>query len=185
MYLSELLILSAGLAADACAVSMTNGMCSRKFCLSRAAVIACCFGIMQGLMPLIGFLIGSVFYRIISAYDHILALLLLVGIGLHMLLDALHEQSEQTQKDLSFRMIMLQSIAVSIDALAVGIGFSAFSGFRIIPAVSVIAAVTAAMSFLSVWIGKRFGDVLNRKAKICGGLLLIFIGVRIFFSHII
>ena len=81
-------------------------------------------------------------------------------------------------------LLMMQGIAGSIDALAVGISFSAFAQFRILPAAAMIASVTAVLSIAGVLIGRRFGAILQTKAQILGGLILIGIGIRIFVSHV-
>lgn len=183
MGMTELLLLAVGLSMDACAVSMTNGMCCKKIGKGWTLAMGACFGVMQGLMPLLGFLLGMLFVDIISAFDHWLALILLGFIGGKMIFEACRHEEETAAPEMTVRLLLLQGIATSIDALAVGIGFSAFADFRILPAVSLIAAVTFSLSAAGVLLGKRFGSLLNDKAQICGGLILIAIGIKIFVQH--
>ncbi|HIZ55350.1 MAG TPA: manganese efflux pump MntP family protein, partial [Firmicutes bacterium] len=82
------------------------------------------------------------------------------------------------------KLVFVQAIATSIDALAVGVSFAAMT-VQIWTAVSVIAVTTFILSFCSVRIGKRFGDLLNHKAEILGGLILIGIGLKIFIEHML
>ena len=184
MQTAELILLAAGLAMDACAVSMTNGLCCRNMRGGWVAADGLCFGAMQGAMPLLGFLLGSCFYTVIAAFDHVLALIMLCTIGGKMLWEACGSAADACGSDMTVPLLMLQGIAGSIDALAVGISFSAFAQFRILPAAGVIAAVTALMSAAGVLIGRRFGRILRTKAQILGGLILIGIGIRIFVSHV-
>ncbi|MBQ8922972.1 MAG: manganese efflux pump [Oscillospiraceae bacterium] len=184
MHFTELLLLSVGLGTDACAVSMTNGMCGRRLRGGWILADGLVFGLMQGAMPLLGYLLGSMFSGVICAFDHFIALVLLCVIGGKQVFEALHPDADAQNERLTVPLLLLQGIATSIDALAVGVSFSAFSGFRILPAISLIAAVTAVMSFSGVLIGRRFGAWLAGRAQLAGGLLLIAIGVRIFLSHL-
>lgn len=184
MQTAELILLAAGLAMDACAGSMTNGLCCRNMHGGWIAADGLCFGAMQGAMPLLGFLLGSCFYSVIAALDHVLALILLCAIGGRMLWEAHGSTADSGGSNMTIPLLMMQGIAGSIDALAVGISFSAFAQFRILPAAAMIASVTAVLSIAGVLIGRRFGAILQTKAQILGGLILIGIGIRIFVSHV-
>ena len=183
MTMTELLLLSIGLGADACAVSMTDGMTVQKRSCKSALMIAVCFGLMQGMMPLLGYLAGMNFTAKIAAYDHLIALLLLSGIGLKQITEAASADSESLPK-LSIRLILLQGIATSLDALAVGVSLAAFPSTNIITAAGIIAFTAFLMSFTGYFIGRKCGRMLGRKAQVCGGIILIGIGLHIFLSHI-
>ena len=83
---------------------------------------------------------------------------------------------------ITFGALMVQGIATSIDALAVGVSFAAIK-VNIISAAAFICFVTFILSFIAVKIGKKFGDLLNSKAEIIGGIILILIGFKIFVQH--
>ena len=70
MSLLELLIIAIGLSMDAFAVSIGKGLSVTKIKLSHALKVGLWFGGFQALMPLIGYLLGSTFADIVSAYDH-------------------------------------------------------------------------------------------------------------------
>ena len=180
----ELFLLAVGLSADAFAVSVTNGMCKKNIRLGWTFAIAATFGIFQGIMPTIGYALGSTFTKFISQYDHIIALILLGFIGGKMLYDGVKGDGEEScdMIKLTFGALIVQGIATSIDALAVGVSFAAMS-VNIISAAAFICSVTFVLSFIAVLIGKKFGDLLNNKAEIIGGLILIGIGVKIFVEH--
>ncbi len=181
MKLFEILLIGVGLSMDAAAVSMTNGMCY-EMNWKRVLSIALSFGIFQGLMPLIGYFAGSLFAQRIAAFDHWIALVLLALIGGKMIFDGLHPDSVETVKPFSFSLLMVQSIATSIDALAVGVSFAAMS-VNIFAAVTLIAVTTFAISAAAVRIGVRVGDKLGAKAEIFGGTILVLIGIKIFAEH--
>ena len=75
------------------------------------------------------------------------------------------------------------AIATSIDALAVGITF-AFLKVNMIVATIMIGIVTFAICVIGVKIGNKFGDKYERKAEVVGGLILIFMGIKILLEHL-
>lgn len=167
---------------DASAVSMSNGMTMKKQITKNALIIGLMFGVFQGLMPVIGYLAGTVFSDYMSSIDHWIALTLLGFIGVKMLLEAFKNDDKIRNFKLNFKVLTVQAIATSIDALAVGVSLSALK-VNIITSAIIIAVITFVFSFLSVFIGKKFGDVLNKKAEILGGCILIAIGLKIFIEH--
>ena len=179
----EIILIGIGLSMDAVAVSMTNGMCLKQMHVKHAFVTALAFGLFQGIMPLIGYFAGSVFAEKVNAIDHWLALILLGFIGGKMVYEAVKSDEDHTVcKVLTFRLLLVQAIATSIDALAVGVSFAALT-VNIISSVCIIAATTFILSFIAVYIGKKFGDLLKQKAEIVGGIILILIGLKIFVEH--
>lgn len=184
MGILELLLIAVGLSMDAFAVSVTNGLCKKNMNLKWTIGSALTFGLFQGVMPTLGYALGSTFTSYVERFDHIIALILLGMIGGKMLWDAFHEKEEGTEQNssLSFGELMIQGVATSIDALAVGVTFSAMKA-NIVVSAGFIAAITFLLSLAAVWVGKKFGAVLNKKAEIAGGLILIGIGVKIFIEH--
>ncbi|NCC90594.1 MAG: manganese efflux pump [Spirochaetia bacterium] len=186
MGIVELLLVSVGLAMDAFAVSLCKGLRMRKINYSQAFVIALFFGFFQAAMPLLGWLLGMQFERYITAVDHWIAFILLSIIGSKMLYDSLTEDPScpvETVTRLDLRELLLLSIATSIDALAVGITL-AFLKTDIFLSVSMIGVVTFLLCLAAVAIGNRFGNRLQSKAGILGGVVLILIGLKILLSHL-
>ena len=85
---------------------------------------------------------------------------------------------EKVNDDMGVKSMFLLAIATSIDALAVGVSL-AFLKVNIIPAVSFIGCITFVCSAAGVKIGSLFGDKYQSKAELCGGIILILIGVKI------
>ena len=184
MRLTELLLLAIGLSMDAFAVSVTNGLCCKKVNWKGAVACGLCFGLYQGLMPTIGFALGKTFESLITSIDHYIALILLGFIGGKMLIDGIKNEDEKTEcpASLTLGLLIVQGIATSMDALAVGVSFAALA-VNIVSAAAFICCVTFIFSFVGFFIGKRFGTMLNNKALILGGVILIAIGVKIFIEH--
>ena len=182
----ELLLLAVGLAMDAFAVSVADGMCLKRCGMREALAIGLCFGFFQAAMPVVGFLCGSLFYQQIRlGVDHWIAFGLLAFLGIRMILEGIKTRRERQGEGcavegerLTFRLLLIQGVATSIDALAVGISLSAVHA-NIVSAALSIGVVTAALCFVATFMGRRFGTILNDKAELLGGIILVAIGVKI------
>ncbi len=186
MGLIELLLIAVGLSMDAFAVSVTNGLCYKNVKLKWTFAMGLCFGLFQGAMPTIGYFLGSTFADYISALDHYIALILLCFIGGKMLYDVVKSKEEDIQTtgaSIGLGILLVQGVATSIDALAVGVSFAMLPDVDIVTAAGFIALVTFMLSVAAVFVGKKFGSLLNNKAQIIGGLILIAIGIKIFIEH--
>ena len=183
MDLMTLFVLALGLSMDAFAVSISNTMCFSGLRRSQCAAASLSFGLFQGLMPTIGFFAGRAFAGVISSVDHWVAFLLLGFIGGNMVREAVQEMRQPpecpVQRDYTFRMMMAQAVATSIDALAVGVTFGMEPDVQIIPSALLIGATTFVISFSGVIIGNVFGARWKDKAQIAGGVMLILVGLKI------
>ncbi len=169
---------------DAFAVSMTNGITSREHTVKIALKSGLAFGFFQMLMPLVGYFAGSSLAGVAERFANLLALLLLSFIGLRMVWNGLKppETGEDAPpRNLSLATLGTQALATSIDALAVGAGLGVIQADPFITA-GTIGLVTFTISFAGVLVGKKFGSIFNTKAEMAGGLILIFIGIKIFFG---
>ena len=194
MGIIEILLTGVGLSMDAAAVSMTNGMNEPKMKLPKILLIALFYGVAQGVMPLIGYYAGSLFATAVAKIAPWLALVLLGFIGGKMIFEAICElkkngEQPKEAKPLSLGSLAVQALATSIDALAVGISLVALDksgalAVNIFVAVSMIAASTFIISLVSVFVGKKFGELLSDKAELVGGLILVAIGLKIFIEGI-
>ena len=183
MRVVELLLLSIGLAMDAFAVSVCKGISMKKMNWKKAIVIGLYFGGFQALMPTIGYFLGTAFQSLITSIDHWIAFILLGIIGGGMIKEAFEDDKENVNDDVGFKTMIILAIATSIDALAVGITF-AFLNVNLILAVSLIGIITFIISVIGTKIGNRFGDKYERKAEMVGGIILIFLGIKILLEHI-
>lgn len=196
MGILDILLTGVGLSMDAAAVSMTNGMNEPKMKLPKILLIALFYGAAQGLMPLIGYYAGSLFAEAVAKIAPWIALVLLGFIGGKMIFEAIRafkkkkngEEAEEA-KPLSIGALAAQAIATAIDALAVGVSLVALDksgalAVNIFVAASMIAVTTFVISLVSVFIGKKFGELLSDKAELVGGLILVAIGLKIFIEGV-
>lgn len=177
MELMELFLIAVGLSMDAFAVSICKGLSLGKIKVKHMCIAGIWFGGFQALMPLIGYFLGSFFADMITAYSHWIAFILLVFLGAKMIKEAMGEE-ENLDASMGAKDMFLLAVATSIDALAVGVSF-AFLQVDIVPAVSFIGVVTFICSAIGVKIGSIFGAKYKSRAEICGGVILILIGIKI------
>lgn len=183
MSIFELFLIAIGLSMDAFAVSICKGLAMKKMDLGKACIVGLWFGGFQGLMPLIGFLLGQSFESYITSIDHWIAFVLLSLIGISMIREALSKEEEEANASLDFKTMFLLALATSIDALAIGVTF-AFLKVRIVPAISLIGATTFVLSAIGVKIGNVFGIRYKAKAEVAGGIILIGMGCKILLEHL-
>ena len=181
MDLIELLMIAVGLSMDAFAVSICKGLSLKQLKPGHALLVGFYFGGFQALMPTFGWVLGFRFERVIVSIDHWIAFFLLTVIGVGMIRES--RKTEELDDDLSFRTMVLLAIATSIDALAVGITF-AFLKVRILPAAGLIGVTTFLLSAAGVYIGHAFGLKYKAKSELAGGIILIFIGLKILLEHL-
>lgn len=184
MKLFELFFISIGLAMDAFAVSICKGLSMKKMNWKKAIIIGLYFGFFQGLMPVIGYFLGSRFETIVTNVDHWIAFILLSIIGGNMIKESRAVETEYCNDDISFKTMLMLAIATSIDALAVGITF-AFLKVNFVLSISMIGVVTFILSIIGVKIGNKFGDKYENKAEMLGGCILIIMGIKILVQHLL
>ncbi|HLD24106.1 MAG TPA: manganese efflux pump MntP family protein [Sulfuricurvum sp.] len=177
-----LLILAVALAMDSVAVSIAIGSKYKDLFLSKALFAASVFGFFQGAMPIAGYFIGISFAEYVQSFDHWIAFVLLVGLGGKMLYEAYQNEFDEEVSDLSTKTLITLAIATSIDAMAIGVTF-AFLQTDIYTAASVIALVTFVLCVVAVYVGKKLGSLLESKAEMLGGVILIGLGFKILLEH--
>ena len=179
-----LFLLAVGLSMDAFAVSVCKGLAMDKVTVGKACLVGLWFGGFQALMPLVGYFLGQQFAGAIQSFDHWVAFGLLGLIGMNMIKEALSEDEEKVNDDLSVKTMFLLAVATSIDALAVGISLSLTGQVQIYTAIALIGATTFLLSAVGVKIGAVFGSRFEKKAEMAGGVILIFLGVKILLEHL-
>lgn len=188
MGFSELLLIAVGLSMDAFAVAVCKGLKMRRLDIGKTAVIALFFGGFQALMPLLGWALGKQFEHYITSIDHWIAFFLLLFIGGKMIIESFKKDKDTDEKPeyeekLDLKELTLMAVATSIDALAVGVTF-AFLQVNILTSITVIGSVTFILSALGVGVGHKFGAKYKNKAELCGGIILVLIGIKILLEHL-
>lgn len=188
MDLISTIVLACGLAMDAFAVSISSSIVLKEIKWSHALKFGLFFGVFQAGMPLIGWLAGIGFRSLIQGIDHWIAFGLLVLIGGKMIRESFKKDetdcNSPANNPLKFHVLLGLSIATSIDALAAGVSFGLLK-LNIVTVITIIGAVTFALSTLGARIGKRLGSRFGERVELLGGIILVGIGVKIVIEHII
>ena len=200
----QIILLGIGLSMDAFSVALVDGLTMRDINKKRMFFIAGAFGVMQAVMPLIGFWIVELVTRIAGdiAGEHAgeiaalvvvwLAFILLLFIGFKMLIESIIElrkpQEEKEEKFFSYRNVLLYSLLTAIDALAAGVtmhtGLS--TTMTVWLHVSIILTITFAISLVGLLLGKQIMRLLKGRYEISGiigGVILILLAVWVIVSH--
>jgi len=181
----SLVLLSIGLAMDAFSVSIVAGFGLGKVKLIDSLKVSISFGVAHIIMPILGWFLGSTVITLIQRWDHWLAFILLAFVGFRMLKEGLEEETEEVNSSylLGFASLIMFTVSVSIDALAVGLSFSLQELSIWIPSIY-MGAGTFIFTFIGLNIGNKTGQQFGKKAQIVGGLILTLIGLRIIITHL-
>lgn len=208
MTFTELLIIAIALAMDAFAVSICKGLASKGSYLKTGVVCGAWFGVFQGLMPFLGWLLGSTVADYIDKYKAYIVFILLAFLGVKMIIEAVKEAkegcacecqcsekssetlapapTEDKNDDASLAPFLMftMAIATSIDALATGLTFAA-TGANILLAVTLIGVVTFIFCFIGSIVGAKIGTKCKTQAEIAGGIILIGIGLKFLIERLV
>jgi putative Mn2+ efflux pump MntP len=190
--LTTVFMTAIGLAMDAFAASVANGVCVEGSAIAkRMLVFGASFGAAQAIMPVAGYYFAETFLAGIMRFAGIIAFVVLLIIGGKMIFegsDASASHIDTSRRDTSLKTILALAVATSIDALAVGASLSLLDKLGAAGAVrgiaapaAIIGAVAFVFSAAGVYIGCKVGKRLSKLAEIIGGCVLIFIGIKMLF----
>jgi manganese efflux pump family protein len=181
--LTELFLISLGLSMDCFAVSLICGS-SRKLSWHDVLRMSFLFGLFQGVMPLLGWVVGSSLLWLIEPVDHWIAFAILAFIGIKMIWQSFMGDEQKNALDIKKFMVLISlSFATSVDALITGVGFG-FIRVNILEAVAIISVVTFIVSVTGARLGARTTFLPARWAEFAGGIVLIAIGCKMLMEHL-
>ncbi len=181
-----LLLLALAMSTDAFAAAIGKGASLKNPHFSDALKMGLIFGSIEAVTPLIGWSIGNAAASYVEAWDHWIAFVLLVALGMHMIHEGLKKPAGdggELPSGSSFFKTALTAVGTSVDAMAAGASL-AFVDVNILLAAGLIGLTTTVMVTLGVMLGRVMGTFLGRKAEIIGGLTLIAVGAWILSSHL-
>lgn len=200
----QIVLLGIALSMDAFAVSITDGLIYQDINKKKALFIALVFGVMQGLMPLIGYWLvelveiivsegaganaGTIMAKVVTW----VAFALLLFIGGKMIIEGIlslrKPQEEKKTKLFSIKEVLLFGVATSIDALGSGVALHSglSDNITIFIHIAIIISITFVISFIGVILGGKIEKLFKGKTEITsiiGGCILIILAIWIVLSH--
>lgn len=187
MSLLTVIALAFGMSMDAFAAAIAKGAAIKNISRRNILRTAGIFGAIETMTPLIGWALGSVAQRYIKDWDHWIAFILLLLLGLHMIYEGLRQPNAETAdippgQPTRF-MLLTTAFATSIDSMIVGVGL-AFMEVNILFTSLTIGLATTTMAAIGLRLGNLLGDAIGKRAEILGGLVLIGIGSFILAEHL-
>ncbi len=180
----SIFLIGVALSMDAFAVGISCGVIKRKSEIVFPLKISFSFGFFQFGMVILGYFLGLKLLNFISQYDHWVSFLILFLIGLKMIYESFKIEEEKKINPEEFKTLLLLSFATSIDAFAVGISLSLLKIKILFPSI-LIGITTFILTLISVFSGRCLGKIFKKGAEIFGGLILIFIGIKILIEHLL
>ncbi len=178
-------VIALALAMDAFAVSIASGTIYKKLKIKYAFRIALFFGTFQAAMPLIGCSAALTISEYIKTFDHWVAFALLTAVGIKMIYESFKiKPANQSFDPSNLLVLLILSVATSIDALAIGFTLSIITS-SVITAAIIIGLITFLLSYIGILVGSSIGHFFESKIEAIGGLVLIAIGLKILIQHLI
>lgn len=173
------------MSTDAFAAAVGKGAALKKPHLKEALRTGLIFGVIEGITPIIGWVLGQAAASYVESWDHWIAFGLLAILGSHMVLKSFSKDADEAQKpnQHTFWGLAVTGFATSIDAMAVGASL-AFLDADIFSTAAAIGFATFVMVTIGVMVGRGLGAIAGKRAELIGGLVLITIGALILYEHI-
>jgi putative Mn2+ efflux pump MntP len=178
-----IILLAFSMSSDAFAAAIGKGAALRHPTLRGALRVGAIFGVIEGITPVIGWLLGRAASAYIAAFDHWVAFGLLVIIGGMMIWDSFHKEKHEKLQRHSLALLALTAVGTSIDALAVGVTLALVNANIAVNAMA-IGSATFLMTTIGILAGKVLGERFGRYAEAVGGVVLVVIGTGILLEHI-
>lgn len=179
MDLLTILVLAVALGSDAFSLCVGIGMAgvTRR----QVAVISLTILVFHIFMPLLGWYVGGFLGSKVGQAAAIAGALLLIYLGGKMIWDAIRPGVEEPQFVITNTGgLLLLSASVSMDALSVGFTLGT-QQVSLVLAAGIIGLVAGVMTLAGLTLGKYVGDWIGDKAQLVGGIILVGIGVKLFF----
>ena len=181
----SIFLIAVGLSMDVFAVSISSGIVIKNIRLGGALKIALMFGLFHVIMLMVGWLSGIGFKDYIQELDHLIGFGLLFIIGCKIVYEGLKTEKKKKQSNpANTWVLIILSIATSIDALVVGLSF-ALLDLLIVTTAIIIGGMVVVLSLAGVYIGNKIGHFFESKIEVAGGIILIGIGLKFLIEHLV
>lgn len=202
MTILELLLLAVALSLDTLAVAVSIAMCSGSYTTFQKNRYVFTISIFHVVMPIIGWLLGSSIYNLVTGFDHWIVFVLLSFIAGKMIYEGIDTEEKNCgeckdsdiSKYFSLSGGVLFGLALSIDAIVAGFACSLLEinifnnisqFFNMLIASLIIGVVAFLFTDVGIKVGKFVGAKIGKKSSIFGGLVLFGIAVKTLLEHLL
>jgi len=201
----QIILMGIALSMDAFAVAVTDGLTYTDINKRKSFFIAGVFGVMQAVMPLIGYwlvegiqvIVGSTGAEkagdIMSLVVTWIAFALLMFIGGKMLIEGIMDTKkpveERQPKKFSYKEVLIYGVATAIDALGTGVALHAgtlSNNATIFLHAAIIMCCTFIICVIGLFLGNKIEKLFKGRyeiTQIIGGVILLLLGVWIVLGH--
>ncbi|MAS87565.1 MAG: hypothetical protein CMH30_06275 [Micavibrio sp.] len=189
MSIASTTLIAMSMSTDAFAASLAKGAHAKNPAIAHALKLGLIFGVVEFIMPLIGWILGHIAKSYVESFDHWIAFILLGIIGYKMIREGstpaeIESETKITKnKNASFLRTVMTACSTSIDSLTVGISLSFLSVDIWLTAIA-IGFATFTMSSIGILAGHYIGLRIGKIAELIGGSILIAIGLSILLTHL-
>ena len=186
----EVILIGIALSMDACAITIANCATYKgRLGAKKEWAMPIAFAFFQGLMPLIGFFVGYLFYDYVGSIAKFITAGIFFLLAGKIIFDIIKEKmcekkmvevkgaTCEIKKNFTYGMLILQAVATSIDALAVGVTFISLS-FSVFLAIAIVCGVTFILVSLALFFGKKLGELFGKYAEWVGATILFALAVK-------
>ena len=175
-----LIILAVALGTDAFSLCVGIGMAgiNRK----QMFLIILTVLVFHVFMPLAGWYTGELAGNLLGRAASVIGSLLLIYLGFRMIQAALLKDQGAEIKIMKFNLLGLALLgaSVSMDALSVGFTLGA-QQVDLLRTALTIGLVAGAMTAAGLFLGRFISSVVGERAQLLGGIILVGIGIKLFF----
>ncbi|RAX59299.1 hypothetical protein CCZ01_00745 [Helicobacter monodelphidis] len=187
----DIFFLGVALAIDAMVVAFCYGLILKPYKMSNGIKIAVTAAIFQCFMPILGFILSFVTAEFLDDWithiDHWISFIIFAILGLKVMKDSWNEGCDDVcgikTQTLTINMLLMMGIATSIDALCAGVIIFA-QQFLIIQSAIFIGLITFVLVLIGFMLSRVLKTLPTRYLGIVGGVVLIFLGVKVLYEHL-
>ena len=177
MNLTDIILLSVALGIDCFVVSFSQGIIFTSKRRVNSLQLAVTMGLFQGLMPVFGYFATGRMIDVLMPFSNLLVFIIFFILGSHFIFEAFNKNKEETVQCIGFKCLLGLGVATSIDALISGVTLKLTSADLLISCM-LIGLISLLMSLCGFWIGNFVKQIPKKYLHICGGMILIILGVK-------
>lgn len=190
MNILDVILIGIALSMDACALTIANcATYGKNLTKKNEWSMPIAFAIFQGVMPLIGYFVGSTFADSIKGFSGYVTFGIFFILAMKIVFDIVKEQIEknkiievdknavETQK-YTYGILIVQAIATSLDALFIGVTLPLELTFSVYIAVVIIMVITFILVTIALLFGKYLGKLFGKYAEYVGAIILFILAVK-------